>query len=136
FAAHLGLYVKLNRPRQNRFPIWDNIILLQANSEEEACGNAEARGHDDAGDCAGTFRWGGQPATWVFAGVRKLATCDNESKRPGDGTEIGYFEMELASTKEISQLVEGLPVAVRMHDRFPEEGTNVLLPNGALQGPV
>ena len=87
---------------------------------EEAFAKAEERGRQEAGDEDGSFRWGGQPAEWVFAGVRKLTACEDEEKRPGDGTEVSFVEMEVGSLEELEQLVEGRAVAVRLADRFRE----------------
>jgi hypothetical protein len=88
YAAHLVLYVKLKAGAQRPFPVWENIVLLRARSEEEALAKAEQRGRAEAGDDDGTFRWNGKPAEWVFAGVRKLTLCEDSEDRPGDGTEV------------------------------------------------
>jgi hypothetical protein len=117
FAAHLVLYVKWKEPSQKRFPVWENIVLIKADSEEEALEKAERRGREEEGD-DGTFRWGGQPAAWVFAGVRKLTACQDPQKRPGDGTEISYTEMEVRSQEAVEHLVQGQPVAVRFKEKF------------------
>ena len=116
YAAHLILYVQLKKRQQDHFPIWENIVLIGADSKEEALAKAERRGHEDEGDCHGSFRWDGQPATWVFAGVRKLILCQDEDKQPGEGTEITYNEMEVASKEAVTRLAEGRTVAVRYGD--------------------
>jgi hypothetical protein len=118
YAAHLVLYVKLKEHRQDRFPVWENIVLIRAGSEEEAIAKAEQRGREEEGDDEGTFRWGGKPAQWVFAGVRKLTACQGADKRPADGTEISYIEMEAASREVIEKLLDGEPASVRVVDRF------------------
>jgi hypothetical protein len=118
YAAHLILYVKFKERPQKRFPIWENIVLIRADSEDEALGKAEECGRKEAGDDGGTFRWNGEPATWVFAGVRKLTACQDSERRPGDGTEVSYTEMEVNSPEAIEQLVEGEPVTVRFKDKF------------------
>jgi hypothetical protein len=81
FAAHIVMFVKVTGKRQRRFPVWENIVLIEADSEARAFAKAEQRGRLDEGDDGGSFRWGGQPASWVFAGVRKLTLCD-EQKDP------------------------------------------------------
>jgi hypothetical protein len=118
FAAHLVLYVKLKKQRQQRFPVWENIVLIKADSEDEAFRKAEERGREEEGDDGGTLQWGGEPATWVFAGVRKLTSCQDPEKRPGDGTEISYVEMEMNSKEAVDQFAEGQPVAVRYKEKF------------------
>lgn len=118
FAAHLVMYVKLKEKLQKRFPAWENIVLIKAGSEEEAFEKAERRGREEEGDDDGSFRWGGQPATWVFAGVRKLTSCQDAEKRPGDGTEVSFLEMEFGSQETLEQFVEGQPAAVRFREEI------------------
>jgi hypothetical protein len=118
FAAHLVLYVKLKEEPQDRFPLWENIVLLKADSEEEAFEKAERRGREDEGDDDGSFRWGGKPARWVFAGVRKVTACVDSEKRPADGTEITFLEMEAASKETIDKLLDGEAVSVKLTEQF------------------
>jgi len=118
FTAHLVLYVKFKDRTQKRFPVWENLILVRADSEDEAFAKAEARGREEEGDDDGSFRWDGEPATWVFAGVRKVTACDDPGRRPGDGTEVSYIEMELGSEEAVRRLSEGESVTVRLKDRF------------------
>jgi hypothetical protein len=124
FAAHIIMWVKIKGKRQTRFPCWENIVLIQAASQAEAFRKAEKRGHQEEGDCDGSFRWGGQPATWVFGGVRKLVLCESPEERPGDGSEITYNEIELESKEALEKLIAGEPTGVEYMDRFPSENGN------------
>jgi hypothetical protein len=117
-AAHLLMYVRLKNQSQDHFPIWENIVLFKADSENEAFVKAENRGQEDAGDEDGTFRWAGEPAEWVFAGVRKLTSCEDAGKRPNDGTEISFLELEAESSAAIEKLLEGEPVSLRVMDKI------------------
>ena len=118
YAAHVLMYVRLKDRTQDHFPIWENIILLNANSEEDAFIKAEKRGHEDAGDDDASFRWAGEPAEWVFAGVRKLTSCEDSERRPNDGTEITFLEMQVSSKRDIEKLLEGEPVTINVMDKF------------------
>jgi hypothetical protein len=118
FAAHLVLYVRFKERRQDKFPVWENVVLIKADSEDEAFTKAEQRGRDDEGDDEGSFRWGGRPAEWVFAGVRKLTACQDQDKRPGDGTEVTYTEMQLDSEQAVRKLAAGQPVSVHLRDKY------------------
>jgi hypothetical protein len=120
FAAHLVMYVKLKDQPQDRFPLWENIVLVKAVSEDEAFAKAEQRGREEEGDDDGSFRWAGNPARWVFAGVRKLTTCQDADKRPTDGTEVSFTEMEIHSEEAIRKLLEGEPVSVKFTEKFRE----------------
>ena len=103
FAAHIVMMVQIKGKRQNRFPVWENIVLIKAKSEKEAFLKAEEHGRDNGGDDDGTFRWDGQPADWVFAGVRKLALCVDPSNRPSHGTEITFNEYLLDSKESVEK---------------------------------
>jgi Domain of unknown function (DUF4288) len=116
YAAHLLMYVKRKHDADGKIPVWENIVLINADSEESAFAKAEERGKRDEGDDDGTFRWEGQPARWVFAGVRKLTLCEDADKRPGDGTEISYSEMDVKSVKALENLLQGKPAAVTLVD--------------------
>ena len=120
-AAHLVMYVKLKERPQEGFPVWENIVLIKADSEKEAFVKAGRRGKEEAGDEDGSFRWDGKPAAWVFAGVRKLTACEDPDRRPGDGTEISYTKMLLDSEQAVQKLVKGDPVALEYRDRFADE---------------
>lgn len=121
YAAHNILYVKLKNTSQSRFPVWENIVLVQADTEGEGFVKAERLGQEQAGDDGGSFRWGGAPAEWIFAGVRKLTLCDTTDDRPGDGSEISCTELELPSLDAVERLTAGEPVAVQYNDRYRAE---------------
>jgi hypothetical protein len=112
------MYVKLKQGSQKRYPLWENIVLFQAESEDEAFAKAECRGREEEGDDDGSFRWDNKPAEWVFGGVRKLVLCEEEGKRPKDGTEISYSEIEAESKEALGKFINGEPVAVKFRDRY------------------
>jgi hypothetical protein len=116
YAAHLLMYVKRKSKTQGKIPVWENIVLIKADSEEAAFDKAQERGRQDEGDDDGTFMWAGQPAEWVFASVRKLTLCEDPEKRPTDGCEISYTEMEVPSEQALRSLVEGKPTTVQVND--------------------
>jgi hypothetical protein len=122
YAAHLILYVKLKDLPQRKYTVWENIVLVKAATDEEAFAKAESRGKEEEGDDGGTFRWGGKPARWVFAGVRKLTLCEDPERRPDDGTEVSYTEMEVGSEQAVRKLVQGQAVAVNYKEECVEEG--------------
>jgi hypothetical protein len=119
-AAHLVLYVKYKEHPQTTYPLWENVVLIEAGTEEEAMAKAERRGREDEGDCSGSFHWDDKPATWVFAGVRQLIRCVDPEERPRDGTEVTYNEMEVDSLETLNQFVQGRPAAVRFTAQMSE----------------
>ena len=124
FAAHIVLYVELKKQPQDRFPVWENIVLIEATTEDEAFDKAETIGRRGEGDDEGSFRWEGEPARWVFAGVRKLTACETAERRPGDGTELTYLQMEVASREALERLVDSRPVTVEFEEPFPSDNNS------------
>lgn len=120
YAAHLVFYFKLKEDNQATFPVSENIVLISARTEDEAFAKADERARDELLGNDESLRWGGQPAEMIYAGVRKMTTCQFEEERPGDGTEVSYIEMELASEAAIRKFVDGLPVSVMITDAIPE----------------
>jgi hypothetical protein len=118
YAAHIVMAVRLKDQKQERIPIWENIVLIEASSTAQAFAKAEEYGIQEAGDEDGSFRWDGQPATWIFAGVRKVTECALMDNRPGDRDEISFVEMELESDEALRDFVTGNKVSVRYHERF------------------
>jgi hypothetical protein len=116
YAAHILMYVKRKNKPRGKIPVWENIVLIKADSEESAFAKAQERGKQDEGDDDGTFRWDGEPAAWAFAGVRKLTLCEDPERRPGDGSEVSYSEMEVGSEQALWSLLEGKPIAVKLND--------------------
>jgi hypothetical protein len=110
--------VKLKDDDQDRYPAWENIVLISAKSDREAFQKAEAYGRREEGDEDGGFRWGGKPATWVFAGVRKLTECATLGDHVEDETEVSCNELELDSEAAIHRLVAGRPTRVVLNDRY------------------
>lgn len=113
YAAHIIMYLKLKTQPQDRYLVWENVVLFEAASGEQAWEKAQQRGHEEEGDCDGSLRWGEQPATWVFAGIRQLVDSEAPDERPGDGTEVSYSEIEVDSLEAIEQLAEGRSATVR-----------------------
>lgn len=95
YAAHAIMYVKFKSQPQESYPFWENIILVEAASDEEAMMKATARAKENEGDSQGSFTWADHPASWCFAGIRKLVACEDFNARPQHGTEITYLEMEV-----------------------------------------
>ena len=121
YAAHIILFFRLKKGTQKCFPIWENIVLIRAESEQEAFAKAEELGRQDAGDDEGSLRIDDKPAELVFAGIRKLVLCRDHDRRPTDGIEVSYTEMATRSEEAIHKLVAGEPVSVTIADIFPDQ---------------
>jgi hypothetical protein len=115
------MYVKFREGEQAAFPVWENLYLVQAGSEDEAFAKAEKLGLAAEGDDDGSFRWGDRPARWVFGGVRKLTLCQDSHRRPGDGTELSYIQMSVRSERALHKLIDSDRVGVEYREEFPEQ---------------
>jgi len=121
FAAHIVMYVQFKEEGQTAFPVWENIVLIHAQSDEEAFEKAETIGREGEGDEDGSFRWLDKPARWVFGGVRKLTLCLDAAKRPEDGTEISYIQMWVRSRSALRKLIQSDRVGVELREEFAAE---------------
>jgi hypothetical protein len=123
FAAHIIMYVEFKGERQTAFPVWENIVLVHADSEEEAFKKAERKGREGEGDEDGSLRWADKAARWVFGGVRKLTLCQDADKRPSDGTEVSYIQLWVRSRSALQKLIESERVGVELRDEFAAQET-------------
>jgi hypothetical protein len=112
FAAHVIMSVRFKDGKQDTYPVWENVVLVEAATDKEAWHKAERRARDDEGDSEGSFTWAGRPATWVFAGIRKLIMTDYLGAPPASGSEVTYSEFELATAEDLRKLVDGESVDV------------------------
>lgn len=114
FAAHAIMYFKLKSGVQNHFTIWENVYLIEAEDDSEAWKNAEVRAKQEEGDCDGSLTVDDQPATLMFAGIRKMITVSHweEQGQLRHGDEITYSELQVSDEKSIRELVAGKEVSV------------------------
>jgi hypothetical protein len=70
-----------------RCEVWENLIILHARTPREALQKAERIGRADTGDCSGSLRLNGKPATSKFMGVASLGLIHDGLV---DGAEITW----------------------------------------------
>jgi Domain of unknown function (DUF4288) len=116
YAAHVVMYVQFKDAPQDQYPVWENIFLVEGDTEEAARSRAEALGRQGEGDSDGSFRWEQRPAAWVFGGIRKLIQCDSGDDQPSDGTEITYSEMMFPTKQAVLNFVRGTPTDIKAYD--------------------
>jgi hypothetical protein len=115
FAAHIIMQVKFKDADQQYFPVWENIVLIEAVDDESAMDVAEKIGHSSEGDSEGSFKWNDKNAEWKYMGIRKLievrnANSDNYSIT--DGTEITFNTLEFSDKDSLEKFLDGEPVIV------------------------
>lgn len=114
FAAHAVLYFKLKGGAQGRCTVWENVYLIEAEDVDAAWEKAEARARQEEGDDDGSLTVDEQPATCVFAGIRKMSEVSHaaEDGRLASGDEITYSEFEVSDEESVRALVTGEEVSV------------------------
>jgi hypothetical protein len=113
YAAHAIMYFKLKSGVQDSFTIWENVYLIEAENSDEALSKAKAWAKQEEGEDE-TLRVDGQPATQVFAGIRKLIEVSHwdEEGRLKHGDEITYSVLQVTDEQSIRELVKGEEVAI------------------------
>jgi hypothetical protein len=124
FAAHAIMYFKLKGGAQDRFTVWDNVYLIEAEDIDGAWEKAEARARQEEGDDDGTLSVDGQPATLVFAGILKMSEVSHvgEDGRLRSGDELTFSEFEVSDETSIRALIAGEEVSVRYSKMEIDEG--------------
>lgn len=112
YAVSTIMYAKFKDGNQNQFPVWENVILVVADSPDEALGKATRIAREEEGDSSGTFLYEKRPATMTFGGIRKVIECKNSESRPDDGTEITYSVLQVNTQEEFDKLIRGDPTLV------------------------
>jgi hypothetical protein len=116
YAAHVILYVVFRDGNQDSYPVWENVFIVESADEETARTVAEGLGREGEGDSNGSMKWEGRPASWVFAGVRKLVKCDSDPEAPRHGTEVTYSEFSVDSLATLRELAAGRRVRIDEYD--------------------
>ena len=114
YAAHLIMAVKYRNEPQSDIPFYENVLLIDAGSDDEAWDKAEEIGREEGADDDLSFRWNEHPARLEFVGIRKLITCQPRglSDRIESGAELTYSQMSVRSEADLKKLVDGEPVEV------------------------
>ena len=47
YAAHILMYVKRKNKHSGKIPVWENIVLIKAESEDAAFAKAQERGKQE-----------------------------------------------------------------------------------------
>lgn len=120
YAAHMIQYFKLKEGVQKTYLVWENVVLIQAATPDDALKEAKSIGNEEYGDTGDeSLRINDQPAISVFGGVRKLIECQDtvifdrgdSSLPPSHGTEVTYSFLEV-DAEELDDLIKGEAVTV------------------------
>jgi hypothetical protein len=120
YAAHIVQVFRLTQHEQKAWSAWENIVLIEADSSEQAWERAKEYGRQDTPDDE-SWTLGGKPAVLEFAGVRKVVECVDPDERPGDGTEVSYTDLEFSSREDLDRFVRGDDVTVLVCDGLRDD---------------
>jgi hypothetical protein len=116
FSATLISVIRLRSGEQDSYPVWEDICLIEAPTDEEAFRKAEELGKSRDSDDS-TLTLNGQPAKTSFAGVRKVARVINPLDAPEDavplhGSEVAFSKYSVSTSSDLEKLVRGESVPV------------------------
>jgi hypothetical protein len=100
YAASLIFVFRVRKGKQERFPLWENVYLLESQSAEDAWRKAEELGRAEQVDDE-SLTLDDEPAFLRFSGVRKVVAIQNpfpaapNADPPSDKAEITYSEFAL-----------------------------------------
>lgn len=103
YATHVVEYFKFIKGKQDRYPIWETIILVKASSEKEAKKRGAWFGKDKFPE---GFKCSGRPIKSMLAGVRTVRVVDIDNIFKGkivDGLEVSVKKYIIDSWKKLDE---------------------------------
>ena len=117
YAATIISVVRVRTGKQETFPVWEDVCLIEAASDDDAFRKAETLGKSREIDDRTTML-DGVAASVVYLGVRKVGRIINPfpeapaESPPKHGSEISFSKYTLASANDLNLLVQGKSVHV------------------------
>lgn len=117
YAATIISVVRVRAGGQKTYPVWEDVCLVEAASDDEAFQKAESLGKSrEINDR--TTMLDGIPARVLYFGVRKVGRIINpfpespDEFPPKHGSEISFSKYTLVSAKDLDLMVQGKSVPV------------------------
>ncbi len=139
YAAHVIVYDRFLDGPQDEYPVYENVLLIEAESPDAAWIEAERLGAeysvDDSVDSAEAvaeilgvssgLMYKDHPVAQTYAGVRKVLECaytasrliedpdaDNATFQPSHNSEITYSALVTTSAEDLRRLATSQPVTL------------------------
>lgn len=114
FAAHAIMYFRLKSGVQQRYHVWENVLLVEAADSRQAWDCASELARRDEGDDGGSLRLDNEPCELVFGGLRKVVEVSHGGAEavPRHGDEISYSKFEVGDADALRRLIEGEETAI------------------------
>lgn len=121
YTASIILTIKVREGGQEYFPVFENFVLIKAESDEDAYKKAEEIGKESIiGDEDVSFK--GKKADYRFLGIRKVRSVYNpdpldiDRDRPTHETELSHSYYEVDTIESAELLAQGNIVNIRYVD--------------------
>jgi len=111
YAVHVVMAIYLKAEFSETFPVYENVFLIHASTEQEAVRQGVEIGECEEGDSEGSLTWDGKPAMQKFMGVRKTVLCVDSRNRPTEKTEITYSQFLFSSEGDVKKFCRGQSVS-------------------------
>lgn len=112
FSASVIMYAKVDNDEHESIPVWENIILIEAESFEDAHKIAQSKAILDASNPDQTLTYDDKPCKILYGGIRKIIECsnddiedDNPSETISSGTELSYSQFIVKNTNDLNKLI-------------------------------
>ena len=119
YAAHVVMIFRYCEGKQTKFPVQENVYLIEAPSSAEAQRIAVDIGRKEGSYEKPSAIFEDVPVRLAFAGVRKVVECLPADKLE-TGTELTYTEYLVDSEEALERLLDGDEVRVTIRD-FSED---------------
>jgi hypothetical protein len=110
YVASLVMNTRFDQGPQTEYPVWENLILIQAKSSRRALDRANKLGRSAQKELAHSVMYRGRHASLTFAGVRRLVTL--EDGRPTDGSQVSMTLFQVRGQKAFRRLLRGKEVSL------------------------
>lgn len=107
YAAHIVMQMAMTGRKD--VAAYENIVLLQAETVDEALDKADEIGRSSEGDSNGTLEWD-TPARMVYRGTRRLVSISHPTdvdNNPTDECEVTYLQLQLDNEEALDRFMEG-----------------------------
>jgi len=114
FAAHAIMYFRLKSGVQQRYHVWENVLLVEAADSRQAWDRGRELARRDEGDDDGSLCIDDEPCELILGGLRKVVEVSHAGLEdvPKHGDEISYSKFEVADGDALRRLIDGDEAAV------------------------
>ncbi len=118
YVASIIMSIKTLEQPQSQIPVYENFVLIEAETSTEALEKAEVIGRNEA-FYNNDMTLDNKAAKMVYEGLRKLINISNpepfdlDHDRPVSGTELTYSQYILENNEQMKDLVDGGELTLR-----------------------